>query len=55
MTYLAINFNAVTGCHELVLVSSAGVLTSTEHLEDARRIAQAISAWTQLAVVEVDQ
>jgi len=52
MTYLAITFNAATGCHELVLVSSAGVLTSTEHLEDARRIAQAISAWTQLPVIE---
>jgi hypothetical protein len=52
MTHLAIRYNAATKAHEVVLVSSDGVLTTTEHLEDARRIAQSISAWTQLPVAE---
>jgi hypothetical protein len=52
MTYLAITFNKTTTQFEVVLKPSNGLLASTEHLEDARRIAQAIAAWTQLAVIE---
>jgi hypothetical protein len=52
MTYLAITFNKTTTQFEVSLKPSNGVFASTEHLEDARRIAQAIAAWTQLAVIE---
>jgi len=55
MTYLALRHNAAQGVHELVLVAEDDVLLRTEHLDDARKVAQVISAWTLLAVVEVDQ
>ena len=52
MTYLALRYNAAAKAHELVLVADDDVMIRTEHLEDARKVAQVISAWTLLPVVE---
>jgi len=52
MTYLALRYNAAAKAHELILVADDDVMIRTEHLEDARKVAQVISAWTLLPVVE---